>query len=77
MMSNRRLVLEYNAMRERWGENPRLCKSASEERLWWEYSIHLEGNVLPIKIAYPDVCRHYRIECIRVTDLFRREGWKF
>ena len=54
MISNKRLVLEYNAMRERWGERPRLCKNASGKRLWWEFDIHLEGNTLPIKIVYPD-----------------------
>ena len=54
MISNKRLVLEYSAMRERWGERPRLCRNANGKRLWWELDIHLEGSTLPIRIVYPD-----------------------
>ena len=52
-MDNKRLVLEYNAMRERWGERPKLCRSRDGRKLWWEFDARLEGNTLPIKIAYP------------------------
>ena len=29
------------------------------------------------KIQIPDVCDHYRLECIATLELFRRENWKF
>ncbi len=34
-----------------------------------------EGRNHPRKI--PQVCAHFGIECIRLLDLFDREGWKF
>lgn len=51
-MNKERLVLEYMAMRDRWGEKPKLCQNDSE-LVWWEYDLLLEGNNFPIKIIYP------------------------
>ena len=54
-MDKKRLVLEHNAMMERWSSlQPRLCRDASGRSLWWELDLKGEGNNrLPIKIAYP------------------------
>ena len=54
-MDKRRLVLEHNAMMERWSAlRPRLCRDGSGKRLWWEVEVRAEGgNRLPIKIGYP------------------------
>ena len=52
-MTKERLVVEYLAMRECWGDKPKLCKD-KHGRLWWEYVIHLEKNKFPIKIIYPE-----------------------
>lgn len=54
MMDNKRLVLEYNAMRERWGDSPVLCKSSNGKLLWWEYELQQEKNIFPVMIAYPN-----------------------
>ena len=55
MMQKKRLVLEYNAMTERWAAmQPLLCRDSSAERLWWELNLKAEaGNSLPITIEYP------------------------
>jgi hypothetical protein len=29
------------------------------------------------KIKIPFVCKHYKIECIDIFEMFRREGWKW
>jgi len=52
-MDGRRLVLENRAMVRHYGEGPQLCKGRSGKVLYWDYTIHQEGNSLPIKIAYP------------------------
>ena len=54
-LDKKRLVLEYNAMMERWSQlNPKLCRDSSCKKLWWELNVHAEeGNQLPIKIKYP------------------------
>jgi len=49
----KRLVLEFNAMRERWGTTPRLCSDKKRKRLWWEVPVKVENNVFQIKIIYP------------------------
>ncbi len=49
----KRFVLEHAAMRERWGDRPRLRSDSSRTRVWWEYELRLEGNLLLIKIEYP------------------------
>jgi len=50
-MDKERLVLEYMAMRDRWGDKPKLCQD--DESIWWEYNLFLEGNNFPIRIIYP------------------------
>jgi hypothetical protein len=49
----KRLVLEHYAMRQRWGEVPRWCCSVDKSVFWWAYDLRLEGNVFPIRVAYP------------------------
>ena len=51
----RRLVLEYAAMRERWGDTARLCANHNATELWWEYVLqHGGGNRMPIRVVYPE-----------------------
>ena len=72
MMDNKRLILEYNAMRERWGERPVLNKSSDGKKLWWEFEVKQEGNMFPLKIVYPD---NYPIEAPQIiTDASLPEG---
>jgi len=54
-VNNKRLVLEYNAMMERWSAlQPKLCRDGSGRKIWWELDVRAEGgNRLPIKIEYP------------------------
>jgi len=54
-MDNKRLVLEYNCMMERWASfEPRLRAEDDGRRLWWELELQAErGNRLPIRIEYP------------------------
>jgi hypothetical protein len=33
------------------------------------------GGAKQVKI--PNVCDHYKIECLKLVDLFQRENWKF
>jgi ubiquitin-protein ligase len=49
-----RLVLEHRAMRERWGEAARWCCNSGRTVYWWEYTVRVEGNEFPIRVAYPD-----------------------
>ena len=48
----KRFVLEYNAMRERWGDAPRLRCDKNIKRVWWEVPIKVEGNTFDIEICY-------------------------
>lgn len=41
-------------MRERWGDAPRWCCDPARTVYWWEYELHLENNVFPLRIAYPE-----------------------
>lgn len=54
-MDNKRLVLEYNCMMERWDAfQPQLHAENNGRRLWWELELRAEGgNRLPIRIVYP------------------------
>ena len=55
-MDNKRLVLEYRAMMERWPAlHPVFCRSKAGDRLWWEVTLQAEnGNTLPLKIVFPE-----------------------
>lgn len=54
-MDNKRLVLEYRAMMERWAAlQPRLRAAPDGTNLRWELELRAEGgNRLPITIEYP------------------------
>ena len=54
-MDNRRLVLENNAMMERWSMlRPQLCRDRTGKSLWWQLELRADGgNRLPIRIGYP------------------------
>lgn len=54
LSDKKRLVLENAAMRQRWGEGPRLCCDPGKTTYFWEYDLKVEGNVFPIRIVYPD-----------------------
>ncbi len=55
MMDKERLVLEHMAMRDRWGDKPKLCSNSKKSTIWWEYTVCLEKCKFPIKIIYPDL----------------------
>ncbi|MBI3268914.1 MAG: hypothetical protein HYZ53_07825 [Planctomycetes bacterium] len=53
-LDKRRLVLEHAAMRERWGDAPRLRCDPAGLRYWWDLEVRVYGNAFPIRIHYPD-----------------------
>ncbi len=53
-MDKRRLVIEHQAMLERWSDlQPRLRANADGTQVSWELELRAEGNRLPIRIEYP------------------------
>lgn len=49
-----RLVLEYSAMKERWGDRAVWCCNSARTKFWWDYTITGCGNEMPIRILYPE-----------------------
>ena len=70
----RRLVLENAAMRERWGDGPQLCRDAAGTKLWWEHTINVEGNRLPIRIEYPSSYPSAPPDIVIATALPKKPG---
>lgn len=60
-----RLVLEFRAMKEVWGEAARFCRDDAGN-FWWDVDIPVEGQTFPIRIPY---ARHHPIVAPEVISL--------
>ena len=49
---DRRLALEVRAVKERWGEAPKLILDANK-MLYWELTVTVHGRSFPLHVIYP------------------------
>ena len=52
LQDKKRLVLEHQAMLERW-PRARWCRNAAGTDFWWEFTIKGEAGDMRIKVEYP------------------------
>jgi len=53
-MEKRRLILEYLAVREHFGDQARLCTDERREKLWWECSLLVGDQDRIVRVVYSE-----------------------